>query len=684
MIKQDYLIEIGVEELPPKAMPKLIEAFTKAFTDELDKAQVPFGDITPFASPRRLAVRVGGMASEQPEQKIERRGPAVAAAFADNGEPTKAAIGFAKSCGLDDPSALDRMQTDKGEWLVYRDTKPGEPVTALIGPMIERSLGAMPIERAMRWGAGKSAFVRPVHWVVSLFGSDVIDIELFGVRAGNTTRGHRFMSSGEIELGSVAEYESTLESAKVIASFERRRDRIADQLAAVAKQEQAEIVIDPELLDEVTALVEWPVALCGRFDESFLRVPEEVLISAMKSHQRYFHMIDDRGALLPRFVTIANIESSDPEKVIRGNQRVIAPRLTDAAFFYEQDARTTLEAKTERLGAVVFQSKLGTYLDKANRIANLAREIESLLGTDTGADRAGLLCKADLVTDMVDEFPDLQGIMGAYYAQGDGEPDAVSQAIGEHYRPTHSGGEIPSTLTGQVVAIADKLDTLTGIFGIGQPPTGSRDPFALRRQSLGVLRILTEAGIELDLFDLIDRASAGHGKGFDAAPLKDYMIERLAVFYQDRGIQPDSFDAARYAKFESLSMPDFDRRVRAIQGFRGRDEVGSLAAANKRVANLLKQVESGEIASVDQSLFKVAVEQQLLDAVSDKGTAIANMDSYAEKLAALAELQPVVDQYFEDVLVMDEDEAVRANRLATIKSMRELFLRVADVSMLQV
>ncbi|MDZ7686764.1 MAG: glycine--tRNA ligase subunit beta [Gammaproteobacteria bacterium] len=684
MNRCDYLIEIGVEELPPKSMVALIETFGDSLANELDRAQLEFDDVIKFATPRRLGLLVRQLADEQPEQSIEKRGPSIEAAFDGEGNPTKAAIGFARSCGLDGPEALEHMETDKGTWLVYRDVRPGESLQTMIQPILSRCLDTLPIERAMRWGTGRKAFVRPVHWIVSIYGEDILELELFGIPAGRESRGHRFMSTEPVRLDRASDYESALEQAGVVASFEARRSRISEQLTSLAATEQAEVVIDPLLLDEVTALVEWPVALCGRFDESFLDVPEEALISAMKSHQRYFHMVDGNGRLLPRFVTIANIDSLDPTQVVAGNERVIVPRLSDAAFFFEQDCKTSLADKAERLKSVVFQSKLGTYYDKAERVAHLADDIEGLLGADTGAPRAGWLCKADLVTDMVSEFPDLQGIMGAYYARHDGEPETVATAIGEHYRPTQSGGAIPSSQAGRIIAIADKLDTLTGLFGIGQPPTGSRDPFALRRQSLGVLRILIEAGMDLDLVDLIERASHLHNQRFDAAPLREYMLERLAVFYSERGIQTDTFEAARHADFEGLRLPEFDRRVRAIQAFRGRPEAASLAAANKRVANLLKQVGADQLGEVDSDRLTASAESELLAAVNAKETALTDLTDFDSQLLALAELQTVVDKYFDDVLVMDEDPAVRNNRLATLARMRRLFLRVADVSILQI
>lgn len=681
-MKADYLIEVGVEELPPKSMIRLMESMKSGFADELAKAQFDHEGLIAFATPRRLAVLVSNLADEQPLQKIERRGPAVQAAFDDDGNPTKAATGFARSCGVDDPRELDRMKTDKGEWLVYRAETPGAKLGEMIEGLVSQTLDSLPMERAMRWGASTKAFVRPVHWVVSIHGKDVLPLSLFDVEAGNTTRGHRFMSEGPIEIASASDYETRLEQGFVMASFEKRRARIASQLEAAGKSAGATVVVDPELLDEVTALVEWPVALAGEFDTAFLEVPEEALISAMKSHQRYFHLVDEAGRLQPRFITVANIESPSPEKVVAGNQRVIVPRLTDARFFFEQDRKTSLETKLERLHHVVFQSKLGTYGDKAARIEHVAGAIAERMGEGGEAARAARLCKADLVTDMVIEFPELQGIMGGYYARHDGEPDAVCDAIAEHYRPTQSGGELPGTTAGQIVAIADKLDTLTGIFGIGQPPTGSRDPFALRRASLGVLRILIEKEIELDLFELIDLASAAHGQTFETSPLKTYMLERLGSFYGERGIKGDTFEAARGADLPDMSLPSFDRRVQAIQAFRTRPEAESLAAANKRVANLLKQAE-GDLPAVDADQFTDPAEGALFDAVSSKWAEVDGLSGYSERLTAMAELQPVVDRYFDDVLVMADDDAVRRNRLATLASMRKLFLTVADVSTLQ-
>ncbi len=684
MTRDDYLLEIGVEELPPKSIPKLITSLGEGIARELSNVQIEFDDIREFATPRRLAVIVQSMADEQPEQAIERRGPSLEAAFDDAGKPTQAAIGFARSCGLDNPDSLDRMETDKGTWLVYRDRRPGERIDTLIGGVVDRALASLPIERAMRWGATKRPFVRPVHWVVSLYGETILPLTLFGVAANRESQGHRFMAKGNITIKHANEYKEVLGSAKVIADFNKRRTLIQSQLDAISQGANAKVVVDPDLLDEVTALVEWPQALCGNFDQKFLEVPEEALISAMKSHQRYFHLTRDDGHLVPRFITIANIESPRPELVVAGNERVIVPRLADAAFFFEQDRKTTLAAKTERLRHVVFQSQLGTYHDKSSRVSRLAGDIESRLGLSVDAARAGLLCKADLVSDMVIEFTDLQGIMGAHYARHDGESANVCDAIREHYRPVQSGGDIPATDGGRIVAMADKLDTLTGIFGIGQPPTGSRDPFALRRQSLGVVRILIEGGYDLDLFSLVDSAGELHSQSFDTKPLKDYLMERLAVFYQDQGIQSDTFEAARHANLTGMVLVDFDQRVRAIQSFRERAEAGSLVAANKRVANLLRQIDTSELGEVNPDQFKVKVEQEFFDALETKRVSLQQIKEFDAQLMSLSELQDVVDRYFDDVLVMDEDPDVRSNRLASLAQMRQVFLEVADVSMLQV
>ncbi|MCB1692797.1 MAG: glycine--tRNA ligase subunit beta [Pseudomonadales bacterium] len=687
-MKRDFLLEIGTEELPPGQLVRLRDALAAGIVSGFDAAQLDHGDVSTFATPRRLAVWIHDLAHAQPVQHIERRGPSREAAFGEDGKPTKAALGFARSCGVDDPSALEWLETSKGTWLVYRESRPGSTLAGLAPGIIEAAIKALPIERPMRWGSRRVEFVRPVHWVVMLHGNDVLPARLFDLPTGRTTRGHRFMSTGEHDIAQPADYESMLESLHVLASFERRRERIEEQVTAIAAAEGVRAVIDPVLLDEVTALVEWPVALRGRFDESFLSVPEEALVSAMKSHQRYFHMVDERGRLQPGFITVANLESNNPDTVIAGNERVITPRLSDATFFYRQDAKTTLNDRLDDLSRVVFHAKLGTYHDKAMRIASLAGFIASELGLSSAevatAERAGRLCKSDLVTDMVGEFPELQGVMGRYYAAVDGEPAGVAEAIGEHYLPTHSGGPLPGSAAGQCVAVADKLDTLVGLFGIGAPPTGSRDPFALRRQTLGVIRIGIETGHALDLVRAIDKAAALHDKSFDTAPLIQYCFERLGTLYQEQGIGLDTYAAVRSATSSPTVLADLDRQVRAVHAFRQHERIENLVAANKRVANLLRQADPGMDRPVDPSRFTDDAEQVLYGALGDASRKLDTSVPFEERLTVLASLQPVIDEYFEKVLVMADDHQLKANRLATLSALRALFLSVADVSLLQV
>lgn len=684
MATNDLLVEIGTEELPPKSLGRLMTSLADALTAELARAQLTHGEVKAYASPRRLAVLVRELAEKQPEQQIERRGPSIQAAFDANGQPTKAAVGFARSCGVADPTTLDTMESEKGAWLVYREEKPGATVQALAETIVGNAVSSLPIERPMRWGTHRAEFVRPVHWVVLLYGADVLPATVLGIGSGRSSRGHRFMSPGEVDLAVPNDYTKALKEANVIVDFDERRETIRAQLNTIADEEKATVVIDDGLLDEVTALVEWPVALCGRFDRGFLDVPEEALISAMTSHQRYFHMTDAAGNLLPRFIAVANLASRDPGAVIAGNERVIAPRLADAAFFYQQDCKSTLEEKLVRLRSVVFQSKLGNYHDKATRIRSLAGFIAGKTGADAGAaERAGLLCKADLVSDMVGEFPELQGIMGGYYARNDGESEAIAMAIADHYLPVQSGGDLPRSAVGRCVALADKLDTLSGLFGIGQPPTGSRDPFALRRQALGVLRICMEAELPLDIVELVDVAASLHGKGFETQALLQYFFDRLAGLYQEHGIGNDTFNAVRNARVQTTVLTELDRRIRAVQAFRDHERAEALVAANKRVANILKQTALDDLPAVAPGLFREDAERKLYDALGKASEALASTDDFEARLLALADLQPVIDTYFDDVLVMAEDEALRQNRMATLASMRKLFLSVADVSMLQ-
>ncbi len=681
---KDLLIEIGTEELPPKSLRTMMENLGSNFSQKLNEAELEFESLQTFATPRRLALLIKSLAAAQPDHIVEKRGPSLKAAYDEAGQPSKAALGFMRSCGIKDLSHLEQQETEKGTWLVYRVQKSGAHLKDLITELINSSLAELPIDRRMRWGASREEFVRPVHWLVVLHGSEVLPATVLGVNAGNITSGHRFMAPGEISLDSASSYVNCLHEANVVVDFESRKQLIVDQLDDMAVHEKAEVVASPDLLDEVTSLVEWPVALLGNFDPEFLMLPEEALISAMQSHQCYFHLVDKDNRLLPKFITIANIASSNPETVIAGNERVISPRLSDAAFFINQDKKTSLDNRLAHLKTVLFQSKLGSYHDKAERVARLAGYIADKIGADaTVASRAGLLCKADLASDMVGEFPELQGIMGGYYARHDGEDSSVSDAISEHYRPVVSGGDLPDTPAGQCVAIADKIDTLTGLFGIDQPPSGSRDPFALRRQTLGIIRICVEKSLALDLRELINEAINIHDQEFDGDAVISYLIERLGVWYQDQGISFDTFSAVQQSSEKISDLCANDIRVRSLQAFRTHARAANLIAANKRIANILKKVDESTLAPVTEAIFTEDAELALFSALGKATSDLSNTENYEEKFLALADLQPAIDRYFDDVMVMADEESLRDNRLATLSQMRNLFLSVADLSVLQ-
>ena len=681
---QQLLIEIGTEELPPKNLKAMMNSFTSAFSDALTESQFEFEKIEGYATPRRLALKVTSLSSEQPTQHLERRGPAVKAALDAEGKPTKAATGFMASCGVSDISELEQIETEKGAWLVFRQEQAGLTLEKMLQDLIEKALADLPIERRMRWGASRVEFVRPVHWVVALYGTEVIPCQLFNITADRVSRGHRFMSEGPISIRSADDYERTLAEASVIADFSSRKDKIAEQLAAIAESEQSTVEIDDALLDEVTALVEWPVALMGKFDPAFLEVPEEALISAMKEHQRYFHMTDGEGKMLPRFITISNIESKNPAAVVSGNERVILPRLTDARFFFEQDKKHSLESKLERLGQVVFQSELGTYKEKTERVSALAEFVASQIGADPiAAARAAKLCKSDLVSDMVNEFPDLQGIMGSYYARHEGEPAIVADAIREHYQPTSSGSALPVSLESKAVAIADKLDTLVGMFGIGQPPSGSRDPFALRRQSIGIVRMCVEGQLEFSVKDAIQKSIEIYAKEFDPAPIYDYLAERLKSWYQEQGVRFDSVDAVVKTGHWQANLSQTNNTIKALEDFRASEYAEALVAANKRVANILKKSGSNLSTEVDTALFQEPAEGVLLNAIEDAEVTITQLTDDSAKLRKLGDMRECIDSYFDNVMVMADDDKLKANRIATLTRMRYLFLQVADISLLQ-
>ncbi|MFT5209576.1 MAG: glycyl-tRNA synthetase beta chain [Flavobacterium sp.] len=681
---QDLLIEIGTEELPPKSLNKTIRHFREHFEKGLIAAQLEYTSIQAYATPRRLALLIVNLAEKQATQLVEKRGPSLKAAYDKEGNVSKAAQGFLRSVAASSIDALIQQETDKGTWLVFKSEKPGATIQALLPNILDDAINKLPIERKMRWGNKRIEFIRPVQWFVALYGSNVIPMEILGKQSGNQTRGHRFMSEGLIDIANAASYKETLLSKKVIVDFEERKSVISNQLAEIAREEKATIVIDDALLDEVTALVEWPVALLGKFDSEFLAVPEEALISAMKSHQRYFHLIDDNGRLLPMFVTVSNIESTSPDSVISGNERVIAPRLSDARFFFSQDKKTSLEEKLSRLSQVVFQSKLGTYLDKANRVSQLSAYIASSLGEDElVASRAGLLCKADLVSDMVGEFPELQGLMGAYYAAHDNENTGVASAIRDHYKPSASGGELPATLAGQCVSIADKLDTITGLFGIGQPPTGSKDPFALRRQTLGVIRICIENNLDLNIKDVLEKAIELHASDFSAEPVLSYMLERMGTWYQESRISFDTFLAIRKGVIPIHNLNLANTKIEALQEFRKHELADDLISANKRIANILRKIELNTIKPLNSALFVEPIENMLSDVLASAKVKIAQTQDIESQLILLANLQSHIQDYFEKVMVMAEDENLKQNRIAMLHELRLLFLNVADFSVLQ-
>ena len=688
MATQDFLVELGTEELPPKTLKSLSDAFTQGIVRGLEAAGIQFGAVESFAAPRRLAVRIRDLAHAQPDKPVEKRGPAVKAAFDDAGNPTRALTGFATSLGVT-PDQLDTLETDKGAWLVYRMIEQGKPTIELMPELIEQSLAALPIAKRMRWGAYRTEFVRPVHWLVLLYGSAVIDHPIMGLAPGNKTRGHRFHCPKSLIIPTPADYEVVLrQEGYVLADFAERREQIRDGVNALAQKQNSIAVIDEDLLDEVTGLNEWPVPLMGRFEERFLKVPAEALISSMKEHQKYFHVVDADGQMLPLFITVANLESKDPAQVISGNEKVIRPRLADAAFFYDTDRKLRLDERIERLKPIVFQDKLGSVYDKSVRVAALAGKIADAIGSDPAlAERAAMLAKTDLVTEMVLEFTDLQGIMGQYYAINDGEHADVASALNEQYMPRFAKDNLPTSLTGCAVAIADRLDSMVGLFGINQPPTGTRDPFALRRAALGVLRIIIERQLPLDLqicCDLAEHQFTDLPADNPATSVVDYMLERFRAYYDEQGIPADVFLAV-HARRPTRPL-DFDRRIKAVQAFRQLPEAEALAAANKRVSNILaKQDDSAVHNSVDPSLLQDAAEKALAEQIDKQADIVLPLfenGDYAAALHSLADLHQPIDRFFDEVMVMAEDDAVRNNRLALLNRLRNLFLRVADISLL--
>ncbi|MDO8416422.1 MAG: glycine--tRNA ligase subunit beta [Agitococcus sp.] len=684
MTTQPFLVELGCEELPPKSLKILAESFLAGIEAGLKQAGLAYEGARYYAAPRRLAVHIDSLALQQPDRVLTVDGPPVKAAFDANGNPTQAALGFAKKNGID-ISEVDRS----GEKLRYSRQVKGESATALITTIINQSLAQLPIAKRMRWGANKVEFVRPVQWLVMLLGSDIVDGEVLGFKAGRVSRGHRFHAPAPITLNHANDYLTALKEAYVIADFAERQASILQQVTDLATKENGKALIPAALLDEVTGLVEYPVPLVCSFEERFLHVPQEALISTMQDNQKYFCLVDAKGKLLPRFITVANIQSSNPKFIVEGNEKVVRPRLTDAEFFFKQDQKTKLETRNERLKTVVFQAQLGTVYEKAERISELAAFIAAQIGGDVAlAQRAGILSKCDLATEMVGEFPELQGIAGYYYAQHDGEQGDVALALNEQYLPKFSGDVLPSTATGLAVAIADKLDTLVGIFGINQPPTGSKDPFGLRRAAIGLLRIIIEKELTLDITVLSQQAVNAYGSKLSNAntvnDVFEFLLGRYRAMYEEQNIGVDVIQAVQTLK--PTQPLDFDRRIKAVANFRNLAEAEALAAANKRVANILSKDGVTVTGAVDNSLLSEAAEQTLAAQVAKlqaELTPLFAAGDYTPALTALAALRAPIDSFFDTVMVNADDLAIRQNRLNLLASLRALFLAVADISQLQ-
>jgi glycyl-tRNA synthetase beta chain len=711
---RDFLIEVGTEELPPKALATLSDAFVGGIAAGLDKAALAHGDVIGFATPRRLAVKVLRLAAQQPEQHVRRRGPPVSAAFDSAGAPTRAALAFAASCGTA-VEALERIEEGKGTFLYFSGTRAGEHTVQLLPSLVQAALDQLPIPRRMHWGDGQAMFVRPVHWIVMLFGRDVVPATLLETESGRHTRGHRFHAPRPLSLASPAAYERTLlEKGHVLADFAARRERIRSEVTAVASTVEGRALVSEALLDEVTALTEWPVALAGRFESRFLTLPREVLISTLEDHQRYFPIEDGQGHLQPAFITVSNIESRDPPQVKEGNERVVRARLSDAAFFWEQDRREPLAARSQALESVTFQAKLGSLGDKTRRVRALIGDIVPAAGGPLdAARRAADLAKCDLLTAMVGEFPELQGIMGAYYAEKDGELPEVAVSLREQYLPRSAGDTLPASGTGLALAIADKLDTIAGIFAIGEKPSGTKDPFALRRAALGVQRILIEKGLDLDLRACIVRAvesvradiarlqSSAPGAASPPKPtaeslgneIYDFLMERLRAYYLEgagaalvpgrAAVTTEMFDAVLATR--PASSVDFDARLKALSTFLDLPEAASLTAANKRISNILRKANTTPPAEVDVTQLREEAEVRLYDAMRGLRDAVSTDTGrrlYTDALGRLALLRPAVDTFFDKVLVMDENPQLRANRLSLLAQLQGLFGGIADLSRL--
>jgi glycyl-tRNA synthetase beta chain len=683
MSAEDLLFELFTEELPPRALLALSNALTDGIRKGIDAAGIAHGKLHGFATPRRLAVLVETLAEHQPDRRVERRGPPLANSFDAQGAPTQAAVAFARSCGVA-VGELEHLKTDKGAWLQFRGTERGAATKTLLGDIVKQAIAALPIPKRMRWGANTAEFVRPVHRVVLLHGENVVPAEVLGLATGRVTFGHRFHAPQPISLKSAKSYESRLRRAKVVADFAARRELIRTGVMAAAAGGTA--LIDETLLDEVTALVEWPVPVAGRFEARFLSLPREVVIATVQDHQRYFPIAAADGTLTGGFVTVSNIESRDPAKVREGNERVVRPRLTDAAFFWQQDRKIPLEAHAAKLGGVIFQAKLGTYADKTLRVKRLAQFVGGRIGAGGDVPGAALLAKADLMTAMVGEFPELQGTMGRYYAEAEGLPPELALALEEHYRPRYAGDALPTTKTGQALALADKIDTLVGIFAIEQRPTGTKDPFGLRRAAVGVLRILLEGGLDLDLFELLAEAAAAQPvqRAGVIDEVYEFMLERLrGMLIEEAGVTAEMLDAV--LAMRPRSPLDAVTRLQALKEFLLLPDAGTLAAINKRIVNILKKAPPTSGVAVDEAALTEAAERELHRVLADlRGPVKSASDErrYADSLRALVSLRAPVDDFFERIMVMDEDSRLRNNRLALLREVSLLLGGVADLSRL--
>ncbi len=688
MTTQNFLVEIGTEELPPKALKTLATSFADNVEAELNHAGLSFDKIEWFAAPRRLAVKVLNLATQQPSKEIEKRGPAVSAAFDAEGKPTKAAEGWARGCGITVDQA-ERIATDKGEWLVHRAKIEGQPTKNLLNSIVVNALAKLPIPKPMRWADKTVQFIRPVHTVAMLLGDELIEGEILGVASARTIRGHRFLGEKEFDIQHADQYPQLLrEKGSVVADFNERKAEILAKSQAKATALGGVADIDESLLEEVTSLVEYPNVLAAKFEERFLAVPAEALVYTMKGDQKYFPIYDKDGKLLPHFIFVSNINPEDPTAIIEGNEKVVRPRLTDAEFFFKTDLKQKLVDRLPRLETVLFQQQLGTLKDKTDRIEQLAGEIAKQIGADEAkAKRAGLLSKCDLMTNMVFEFTDTQGVMGMHYARHDGEDEEVAVALNEQYMPRFAGDELPKSLVASAVALADKFDTLTGIFGIGQAPKGSADPFALRRAALGALRIIVEKNLPLDLEDLVKKSAALFGDKLTnknvVADVVDFMLGRFRAWYQDEGIAVDVIQAVLARR--PTRPADFDARVRAVSHFRTLDSAEALAAANKRVSNILAKADTA-IGEINLTACVEPAEKALAEAVLALRTEVQPLiakGDYTAVLDKLANLRAPVDNFFDNVMVNAEDPALRQNRLAILNTLQGLFLQVADISLLQ-